>query len=414
MHAPDLVPPDRGDAAWQRRVVVLGAVVVVVVVIGVVLDLPHLSATPPRVAAVTLACLGCTSWLAQMLMPSKWPWGEAGLLVGAGLCGAALNGILPSSPGYVLAYGAVASIGLRFRLPTGSGLALMILIGTDLGILTESAHAGSSMLGTDAGLVFVFLVGASLRSARLARQRTEQLLVALEESQRARARDAALAERARLAREMHDVLSHTLYGLVLSMNTLHLLVDKVGADPRLAAEVDRAHGLVHSGAAEARRAIGALHGAAVPGPELLPELVAAAEGMGVEARLSVHGSPRPITPRAALTVYRTAQESLTNTAKYAGPGATSELRLDWEAPGVRLVVVDRPTLSGVGPPADGLWHAGGHGLTGLAERAALAGGRLLTARTADGFMVDLRLPYLGPVVDTPGALSQGTAEWGTA
>ena len=111
---------------------------------------------------------------------------------------------------------------------------------------------------------------------------------------------------------------------------------------------------------------------------------------GVLATLTVHGPPRALPADVGLTVYRAAQEALTNTAKHAGRGATSELTLTWGDAGVELVARDRSRAAE--RPA---MPASGYGLSGLRERAELAGGSLVTGPHGDGYELRLTLPYEG-------------------
>src|SRR5215218_4410811 len=94
----------------------------------------------------------------------------------------------------------------------------------------------------------------------------------LRDSRAAHAESAALAERGRVAREMHDVLAHSLSALALQLEGARLLARDRGADAEVVAAVERAHHLAAGGLAEARQAIGALRGDELPGPERLPAL----------------------------------------------------------------------------------------------------------------------------------------------
>ena len=108
-------------------------------------------------------------------------------------------------------------------------------------------------------------------------------------------------------------------------------------------QVGRAQRIARDGLADTRRAISALRGDELPGPALLDRLVRdAAAATGVAATLSVTGPQRPLPPEVGLALYRTAQEALTNTAKYAGQGARAELRLGYADEAVELVIEDGP------------------------------------------------------------------------
>jgi signal transduction histidine kinase len=224
-----------------------------------------------------------------------------------------------------------------------------------------------------------------IRRLRDGQLEAERLVEELRETREAQARAAAMAERGRLAREMHDVLAHSLSALTLQLEGARLLARNRGADPEVAAAVERAHRLAVGGLDESRRAIAALRGHDLPGPERLPALAEAFAGAdGVACRFQSAGAARALPAEARLAIYRTAQEALTNVRKHAR-AARVELRLDYEPAGTTLVVEDH----GQWPATNG---GGGYGLTGMRERAELLGGRFDAAPTADGFRVELWLP----------------------
>jgi signal transduction histidine kinase len=209
----------------------------------------------------------------------------------------------------------------------------------------------------------------------------------LKASRAAHAESAALAERGRVARDMHDVLAHSLSALALQIEGVRLLARDRGADPEVVAGIERAHHLAADGLAEARDAIAALRGEELPGPERLPHLADAFPG---ECRLTVTGTPRELGSEARLAIYRTAQEALTNVLRHSAFERV-ELRLAYEQDGTRLEVQDH----GPGAPVavgGAAGPGGGYGLTGMRERAELLGGRLTAEPTVDGFRVELWLP----------------------
>ena len=149
------------------------------------------------------------------------------------------------------------------------------------------------------------------------RQLREQRDV-LDASQAAEARAAAAAERGRLAREMHDVLAHSLSALALQLESTRLLARDRGVDDELARALDQAHHLAAGGLQEARRAIAAARGEELPGPERIGVLAEAFEEQsGLPVAVEVRGEPRELAPDARLALYRTAQEALTNVRRHA-------------------------------------------------------------------------------------------------
>jgi signal transduction histidine kinase len=229
--------------------------------------------------------------------------------------------------------------------------------------------------------------------------RAEQAEHMLAETRRAREAEthaAALAERARIARDIHDVLAHSLAAVSVNLQAAEglLTAESLPADnPELAKAVeciDRAGTLTREGLAAARRAILALREDAAPLPDQLTSLAAQYQAAGDAAiNLTVTGQPRPLSEQVTHVAYRTAQEGLTNARKHA-PGQPVTLGLGFE-PGQVTVSVANP-LPPAGYTAPLAATGAGAGLTGLKERAALTGGTL-EAGPADGtWRIDLTIP----------------------
>jgi signal transduction histidine kinase len=216
----------------------------------------------------------------------------------------------------------------------------------------------------------------------------------------AREEAAALGERQRLARELHDVLAHTLSGLAVQLEGARLLAERTGADPRLAQQVTHAQRLACDGMTSAKRAVATLRGEELPGPAHLPALIEQTRLAGLPVTYTVTGDPRPLPGESGLAVYRMVQEALTNTAKYAGRGASATVTLTWTDTALTAEVTD----AGGDRTHAGL-PSGGYGLAGLGERAALAGGRLDAGPTADGWRVTLAMPI--PAQPLPALRSPG-------
>jgi signal transduction histidine kinase len=238
----------------------------------------------------------------------------------------------------------------------------------------------------DSSAVIFFFMGYMARQFRLGQQRAEELVAELEESREALAQAVTLRERQHLAREMHDVLAHSLSALAVQLEGARLLARRTGADASVVEAVERSHHLAKGGLDEARRAIEALRGGDMPGPDRLPALAEEfREQTGVETALSFDGKPRELSSEARLAVYRTAQEALTNVRRHADAEHV-DVRLRYADDGTWLTVEDR------GRHVNGSEPGLGYGLTGMRERAELLGGRLAAAPTADGFRVELYIP----------------------
>ena len=145
----------------------------------------------------------------------------------------------------------------------------------------------------DASAIIFFYLGYIGRQFRLGQDRAERMVEELEAGREAQAAAIMLRERGRTAREMHDVLAHSLSALAVQLEGTRLLARSTGADPAVVDAVERSHRLAKDGLEEARRAIDALRGGEMPGPDRLPALADAfREQTGVPIRLAFDGSPR--------------------------------------------------------------------------------------------------------------------------
>jgi signal transduction histidine kinase len=309
------------------------------------------------------------------------------IFVGAMLVGSVtLVAVQPSGPGSVAVLVAVlcAATGL---LPVRVAVPVLIAAFVVLEMVASITGQDFGFLAVIAG--FAVLFGSLYLAFRLAeaQRETRRLLAELEAGQVKLAEAAGLAERQRLAREMHDVLAHSLSGLSLQLEAARMLVAEDPADPRLPAAVDRAHHLARTGLEEARRAIGMLRDDDLPGPDRLAALAAQFTGdQSVPCDFAVSGEPHPLGSEARLALYRVAQEALTNVTKHASPTRVT-LLLAYEATATRLIVEDFADRAPVVPE-----ETDGYGLTGMRERAELLGGTLDVGATAHGFRVELAVP----------------------
>jgi signal transduction histidine kinase len=291
--------------------------------------------------------------------------------------------------------GLLIAVALAARMVPGRAGVVLLAVCLAFFVVAEVAGRQGSQRGALgelvgvlplAGIYLIVLFGQRIREQEA---QAERLLIELEESRGAELRAAALAERQRLARDMHDVLAHSLSGLLLQLEGARLLALTDPADRRLAVTIDRAHELGKNGLDEARRAIGMLRDDELPGPDQLAALAAAfgAED-GVPCEFMVAGEPRALASAVRLALYRVAQEALTNVRKHARP-ARVEVRLEYLPDAVTLSVED---FSEEAPAARAGRLDGGYGLTGMRERAELLGGTLAAAPTGTGFRVLLRVP----------------------
>ncbi|POM22697.1 Sensor histidine kinase DesK [Actinomadura rubteroloni] len=289
---------------------------------------------------------------------------------------------------------ALALYGVASRSGGGFTFAMVALwsLVVRLGLAWAVAAGGATLLATaaiseairpdgpDLGLLAAglgVLVGAIA---------TRQRRLAETAARRAEAETIALAERSRMAREIHDILAHSLSAQVVHLEAARLLLARDG-DGQALEQVERAGRLARSGLEETRRALAALRGDAPPLDEALESLAADFRGgTGRACPVEVTGTAREVAPPVALAVVRTAQEALTNTRKHA-PGADARIALRYTE---REIVLDVADTGGTEPPLD--LASGGYGLVGMRERAALIGGTLETGPDEKGFTVSLRVP----------------------
>jgi signal transduction histidine kinase len=222
----------------------------------------------------------------------------------------------------------------------------------------------------------------------------------LEAEQQAQARAAVAAERARIARELHDVIAHSVSVMVIQAGAAEQLLEQTPERARGPLEAVQDTG--RQTIVELRRLLGILREdgqelslAPQPGLAGLDLLVEEMRQAGLPVQLRAEGQPGRLPPGADLAAYRIIQEALTNTLRHAGP-AQAEVIVRYQDHAVELEILD----NGQGPPLrDGADGRSGHGLVGMRERVALYGGtldagpRATTTGTAEtGYAVRARLP----------------------
>jgi signal transduction histidine kinase len=308
------------------------------------------------------------------------------LLIMAGAATATHSGD-PTGTGGIGLYLGVAYAPLRLPRRAAVAVAAFSVAVFDVHLAIEAANRAVFIVVVTGGAALFFLFGLLLHSEQTQRRRAGRLLAELAASREAEKASAALAERARLARELHDILAHTLSALVLQLEALSVRAQR-GDDAKLADSLDRVHRLAKNGLGEARQAVRALRGDAPPGRAAIAELVEQHRAAtGCPCELVEVGAPGELPAQSWVALHRTVQEALTNARKHAA-GAPVTVLIRWHEAGATVEVVDRG-----GRGHDSLDRSGaGFGLVGLAERAALIGGRLEAGATEDGFRVTLEVP----------------------
>ena len=378
-----------------RVVDVIRAVGLVVVIITVSLASPGPGVdTALGLAIAVTLCLAAAAWIVWMLAEYR-PRLNPGSLVAMGVAGGVLAGLSPSSPAVAIGCAAAFSAGVRLK----TELSLGVMAATVAAFLVTALATGAPT-GALLGFPFAFAgswgVSLTRREYLVRAEQAEHMLAETRRAREAETQAAALAERARIARDIHDVLAHSLAAVSVNLQAAEglLAADSLPADnPELTKAVEcvnRAGTLTREGLAAARRAVLALRDDVAPLPDQLSSLAAQYRAVGEEAvDFTVTGEPRPLSEAASLVAYRTAQEGLTNARKHA-PGQPVALSLGFEAAQITVSVVNPLPPDG---PAGPLAATGaGAGLTGLRERAALAGGTLEAGSATGIWRVCLRIP----------------------
>ena len=364
----------------------VGAITILGVGAGILLDEPPAGPALPVSVAVLVLASAC--WAVGLSERIRDPRLVVTALIGLGLCGAGLDWPQSDGPGLVTGFMALAGLALRVPRLIALLAAMPVVVALAISDAHEAVNPASTVLTIAMAAAFLFVTSALAALSRDGQHRAEALLAQEATIREVREQMAALAERSRLARELHDILAHCLSGLSVQLEGAQLRAAATAADGMLADQIACARDLARDGMLGARRAVRALRGDELPGVAQLPRLVSdTASALGVPVTVRVDGAPRALAPEAALTAYRTVQEALTNVARHAGRGARASIVLAWAPESLDISVADE---GGDRAPAPG--PPGGFGLAGMAERAALHGGHLEVGHSEGGFTVRLRLP----------------------
>jgi signal transduction histidine kinase len=352
----------------------------------------RLAPTPARADALLAALLAVPS-VVQMLIAPIAPLGIALAIalvstvpiawrrsrpVAAAAVGL-LPGLVPTDASY-LVLGYVAIFILLYSAgayePSGARVVAVATFGVAIAVLGSvlNSEVLGEYVGAVAAVVLPAVVGRVVRRHREQERRLEELTLHLERERERSAHAAVAEERARIARELHDVVAHGVSVIAIQSDAAEAALDR---DPALArAPLRTIRGSATEALEEMRRLLGVLRDdsddldlAPQPGLALLPELIERAREAG-PVTLEVEGAPRPLPASVDLSAYRIVQEALTNVRKHAG-GAAATVRLRWRPAALEIAVRDEG--AGAPPvPANG----SGHGLVGMRERVRLHRGEL--------------------------------------
>lgn len=396
------IRPTGAQLNWLLRLVELPAVLLVV-------WLPaHRIGSPLTTGSVAIAAAAWISWLC--LSHRKVPGSAAG------------SWLLPVLVVIAAASGVAGGSGLAGRDTGGStAIALAVIVALHAGatlrpwtVVTVPAAgvlaviASLLLLGAlpawQAGVVdSLLIVGAAIggvaRGLRIEQLRQSELLLAQQkQTQETREHAVALAERGRIARDIHDVLAHSLADLSIQLEVAGALLSDSGDSSGALRHVRRAHRLSSDGLEEVRRVVHALRSETPTLPDAVTAMTGAYRDHGGEAHFDLLGSPRPLPPTVGLALIRTAGEAMANARKHAaGRPVTVVLRFDDDR--VALTVANRSdplrTDGDVAtarrlPAPDAV--GGGYGLASMHERLRLVGGSLTAGPSADGWRVHAEVP----------------------
>jgi len=356
---------------------------------GVVSGVPGTDSGGEKLAAWVLLAVASAAWVGWVLVRNAGSQViVASTVVAMALAGGALAALVPVAT--VFPAVAAVSAASRWAMPpsvaVGAGGWLAVLVSVE-----ATGRPGGVVLGSLAAVFAGLVVGLTRRQAVERTEQATRLELASERAEVERNRAELLAERNHLARELHDVLAHTLAALSLQLEAFATVVDaEPHVSPAVHDQLERTRQLVREGLDEARGAVRALRDEATPLPERLATL-SAQHG----AAFSASGPVRSLPPEAVLALYRTAQEALTNVMKHA-QGAAVAVRLAYDDTGaVTVTVDDSGGATAAGRSALGATGAG-FGLRGIGERLALLGGHMEAGPTPDGWRVSASVPAPAP------------------
>ncbi|WFB08138.1 sensor histidine kinase [Streptomyces sp. LX-29] len=353
-----------------------------------------------RIAAVPISMALSTAIALRRRAPEK-------MLVLVTACGLAqLACDVPSNPAdfamLVIIY-TVAADGARWasRFALGAGLIAPAISGLRWPEERYSAWQTTVVLVfITIPFVLAWVLGDSIRTRRAYYAQLEERATRLEREREERSKMAVQAERARIARELHDVVAHNVSVMVVQADGAAYVLDNAPDQAKQALETISGTG--RQALAEMRRLLGVLRTGEpddsndyVPQPDVqqIDDLIEQVRGAGLPVDFKVEGSPRPLPSGVELTAYRIVQEALTNTRKHGGPDVGASVRITYFDDGLGLLVEDDGRGARREMYEEGGADGQGHGLIGMRERVGMVGGTLDAGpRPGGGFRISVLLP----------------------
>jgi signal transduction histidine kinase len=347
-----------------------------------------------EIAAFTLTGLLMAAWaLSDRSARARAHWARwlpVALGVIAIACASA-SATASGGPLIALALMATLSAGSDISITAGWTVLAAGVLAIETGALAY--RSGSwPVFGFPLMLLVALLVGRNRRAYRVQAEQAAALLAQVEQLRAEQHRVDVLDERTRIAREIHDVLAHSLGALALQIQVARAVLKDKDDRRQTLALLDEAQRMAKDGLSETRRAVHALRAGTPPLPEALAGLAAAHQlRHRAPVTLQVSGEPRPLTPEANLALTRTAQETLVNSAKHA-PRAAVDLRLDYGDQQTVLTAMNE-LPDAVDAKTSGFESVnGGYGLTGMRERLLLLGGTLRAGADSGRWVVTAQVP----------------------
>jgi signal transduction histidine kinase len=301
----------------------------------------------------------------------------------------------PGVPVFVLTYGITLHSSRRLALVTVIAAAAAMTVA--LGLQAPQVRSGSTWVESELGIVVAWLAAENLRNRRARWAELHARAERLEREREAEARRAVTEERLRIARELHDVVAHSMSVIAVQSAVGNHVMETQPDEARQALAAIEATS--RSALTEMRRLLGVLRqdgepaGSLAPAPALtdLAPLIAQVRDAGLRVWVHVEGKRGPVPPGVDLSAYRIIQEALTNVIKHAAC-STASVTVCYAPGSVTLEITD----PGPGPASAGAQAATlstGHGIIGMRERVAVFGGEFAAGPRADGgFRVFARLP----------------------
>lgn len=356
-------------------------------------DLDH-----PSGPLFVVGLVGITSAVLVLLARRRFPFAApASTWLGCSALSFLDGQLIVNGAGILIAgMGAAVLLGAQ-RNASFARAGLVIVLAGSLTVVRNGPDSSTDdLISVPAMFAIGWLVGWALRERTERTEAAEERAARAEREREALARLSVAEERARIARELHDVVAHAVSVIVLQVGAVrHRMPEAAAADREALRNVEEAG---RTALAEMRRLLSAMReegdtAELVPHPGLgdLDRLVRDVGAAGLEVHLRTVGQPRPLPGGLDLSAYRIVQEGLTNSLKHSG-AAEAEVTVDYAPDELRLEVRDH----GAGDRAAG--DGRGHGLVGIRERVKLFGGDMSVGPApGGGFLVRARLPLRGDV-----------------